>query len=44
MKKQKLQNDLTESDYFVKMKNKEIDSLVSEKGDLIDNLQKKSRS
>ena len=39
-KKEKLQNDLTESDYFVKMKNKEIDSLVSEKGDLIDNLQK----
>ena len=30
-KKEKLQNDLTESDYFVKMKNKEIDSLVSEK-------------
>ena len=42
-KKEKLQNDLTESDYFVKMKNKEIDSLVSEKGDLIDNLQKKNQ-
>ena len=45
MKKDKLQNDLTESDYFVKMKNKEIDSLVAEKGNLIDSLQKKkSRS
>ena len=42
-KKEKLQNDLTESKYFVKMKNKEINSLVSEKGDLIDNLQKKSQ-
>ena len=42
-KKEKLQNDLTESDYFVKMKDKEIDSLVSEKGDLIDNLQKKNQ-
>ena len=42
-KKEKLQNDLTESDYFVKMKIKEIDSLVSEKGDLIDNLQKKNQ-
>ena len=42
-KKEKLQNDLTESDYFVKMKNKEINSLVSEKGDLIDNLQRKNQ-
>ena len=43
IKKDKLQNDLTESDYFAKMKNKEIDSLVAEKGNLIDSLQKKNQ-
>jgi len=42
-KKEKLQNDLTESDYFIKMKNKEINSLVSEKGNLIDSLQRKNQ-
>ncbi len=42
-KKDKLQNDLTESDYFMRMKNKEINALVSEKGDLIENLQKKNQ-
>ena len=43
IKKDKLQNDLTESDYFAKMKNKEIDSLVAEKGNLIDSLQKRNQ-
>ena len=42
-KKDKLQNDLTESDYFAKMKNKEINSLVAEKGNLIDSLQKRNQ-
>ena len=43
IKKDKLQNDLTESDYFEKMKNKEIDSLVAEKGNLIESLQKRNQ-
>ncbi len=43
IKREKLENDLTESDYFLKMKNKEIEALVSEKGNLINNLQKKNQ-
>ena len=43
VKRDKLENDLTESDYFLKMKNKEIEALVSEKGNLINNLQKKNQ-
>ena len=42
-KKNVLEDDLAESGYFLKMKNKEINNLVSEKGELIDNLQKKNK-
>jgi len=38
-----LEDDLAESGYFLKMKNKEIKNLVSEKGELIDNLQRKNK-
>ena len=42
-KRNELESDLTESDYFLNMKNKEIDVLVSEKGDLIDSLKAKTK-